>query len=654
MKKILILFVVVLFGLQTHAQEIKFTKPSWWFGVAGAANFNFYNGSTQHINSTLMLPRAVHEGMGIGLYLSPTIEYHDPISNWGFMFQAGYDNRKGAFKTVIGPCNCPEDLTAKISYLTFEPSIRYDILGSNFYAFGGGVLGISLNKKFEYQIGTNPDIPDQVKSDLITGDFDNMNSLLMSANIGMGYDIPLNSTENKTQYVVSPFLTYLPYLGQKPRSIETWNINTVRIGAILKFGRGAEVKENDLTENTMTPSDIQFSIYSAKNVPSERRMRETFPLRNYIFFDTNSANIPDRYITIKKSEIADFKEDQLEVTSPKKLSGRSDREMIVYYNILNILGDRMQKNPNSSIVLIGSSENGHTEGKLMAENVKTYLTETWSISESRIKTEGNDKPKIPSEKIGGTKDLVLLSEGNRRVSIESNNPEMLMEFQSGPTAPLKPVELLTTQSNPPESYVTFTVPNAEELLKSWSLEITDENYNMKKYGSYTSDKISILGKTILGDKKEGKYKVKMIAITKDGKYIIRENTVKIVLWTPAQNEMGIRYSVLFEYDESKANAIYEKYLTEIVGPKIPKNALVIIQGFTDVVGDAANNKKLSNARASEVKSILSAYLTKVNRTDVRFEVYGFGEDEDKSPFANEFPEERFYNRTVLIDIIPKK
>jgi hypothetical protein len=39
---------------------------------------------------------------------------------------------------------------------------------------------------------------------------------------------------------------------------------------------------------------------------------------------------------------------------------------------------------------------------------------------------------------------------------------------------------------------------------------------------------------------------------------------------------------------------------------------------------------------------------------VKFEVYGFGEDKTAAPFENKFPEERFYNRTVVIDIIPKK
>jgi hypothetical protein len=39
---------------------------------------------------------------------------------------------------------------------------------------------------------------------------------------------------------------------------------------------------------------------------------------------------------------------------------------------------------------------------------------------------------------------------------------------------------------------------------------------------------------------------------------------------------------------------------------------------------------------------------------VKFEVYGFGEDQGLAPFDNKLPEERFYNRTVIIDILPAK
>ena len=63
---------------------------------------------------------------------------------------------------------------------------------------------------------------------------------------------------------------------------------------------------------------------------------------------------------------------------------------------------------------------------------------------------------------------------------------------------------------------------------------------------------------------------------------------------------------------------------------------------------------MSLARANDVKKIIENSLSKSGRTDVKFEVNGFGEDEKLSPFDNGFPEERFYNRTVIIDILPKK
>ena len=100
--------------------------------------------------------------------------------------------------------------------------------------------------------------------------------------------------------------------------------------------------------------------------------------------------------------------------------------------------------------------------------------------------------------------------------------------------------------------------------------------------------------------------------------------------------------------------IYEKYLTEVVIPKIPTGATVIIHGHTDVIGGEDVNLKLSLARANDVKGILENGLKNSGRSDVKFEVHGFGEDQNLAPFNNKYPEERFYNRTVILDIIPKK
>ncbi|WP_432709019.1 hypothetical protein [Pedobacter sp.] len=41
-----------------------------------------------------------------------------------------------------------------------------------------------------------------------------------------------------------------------------------------------------------------------------------------------------------------------------------------------------------------------------------------------------------------------------------------------------------------------------------------------------------------------------------------------------------------------------------------------------------------------------------DRSDnVKFDTSGYGEDLGRAPFENSLPEERFYNRTVVIDII---
>jgi outer membrane protein OmpA-like peptidoglycan-associated protein len=400
--------------------------------------------------------------------------------------------------------------------------------------------------------------------------------------------------------------------------------------------------------------DIQFIVHAPENIPEVRRVRETFPIRNYIFFDLGSTEIPDRYVMLKKDQVKGFKEDRLEVFTPKKLSGRSNRQMIAYYNVMNILGDRMGRNPAAVVRLSGSSMQGDEDGLAMAESVKKYLVDIFGIKASRIKTEGRIKPRIPSEKEGFTKELDLLREGDRRVSVWSETPELMMEFQTGPDAPLKPVEIISNQETPLDSYISFSVDGGKDSVSSWELIVTDKMGTSQRFGPYTMNRVYMSGKTFLKAKPEGDFKVTMIAQTSDGTEVVKDTTVHMVLWTPSEREEGMRFSVLYEFNQSESILIYDKYLTDVVVPKIPAGATVIISGYTDVVGTESHNMELSLARAKDVSVIIKDALAKSGRTDVKFEVNGFGEDNNLSPFENGSPEERFYNRTVIIDIIPAK
>jgi outer membrane protein OmpA-like peptidoglycan-associated protein len=277
----------------------------------------------------------------------------------------------------------------------------------------------------------------------------------------------------------------------------------------------------------------------------------------------------------------------------------------------------------------------------------------FNINSTRITTEGRDKPLIPSEQPGATKELALLREGDRRVDIISTSPELLMQV-GGVTSPfLKPVQITAVQQDPLDSHVLFNVTGADELLKSWSLEVSDDQGKVQYYGPYTRDQVSVPGKTILGNSTQGNYKIVMLAQTKSGQPVRKESIVSLVKMSDPLQE-GLRYSILFDFDQSKTIASYERFLTDIVTPLIPENGTVFINGHTDIIGEEKYNSALSFQRSKIAQKIIEGALAKAGKKGVTFQTFGFGEDANNAPFENNLPEERFYNRTVIIDIVPFK
>jgi len=668
-KKFILAMAIIFTAFQARVsgQGVQYSQPAWWFGVAGGANFNFYRGSTQTMEPGVIAPLPFTSGFGVGLYAAPLVEFHPSNSYWGFMLQAGYDSRQGAFKEIIAPCNCPRDLSTNLSYVTIEPSLRFAPAKSAFYIFGGPRVAINVQSAYTYVLKDNPASADQTPIPDEKGNFSDVNKTQISMQVGAGYDILLSPISHKTKFVLSPFVSFQPYFGQSPRSIETWNITTLRAGLALKLGCGHLIPSTvaQVVKPAPVPVPVQapvvvadhkviFFVNVPANIPTQRTVREQFPISNYVYFNAGSTDIPDRYVLLRNDQVKDFKEDQVELYTPKNLSDRSPRQMTVYYNILNILGDRMGKNPSTTITLVGSSGTNPEDGKAMAESVKHYLVSIFGISASRIKIEGRDKPKIGTEEQGGTQDLNLLKEGDRRVSIESSSPILLMEFQSGPNAPLRPVEITDVQQAPVESYITFNAGEGNDSFSSWTMVIKDQKGHEQNFGPYTQERVSIPGKTILGTNPEGNYEVTITGKGKDGKDVKNDTTIHLVLWTPPVNQEVTRFSVIYEFNNAKAIAIYKKYLTNIVIPKIPQDGKVLIHGYADITGDANYNQKLSLERANDVQNIMQEGLSKAGRKDVKFEIYGFGSDQNLVPFKNRFPEERSYNRTVIIDIIPPR
>jgi outer membrane protein OmpA-like peptidoglycan-associated protein len=116
----------------------------------------------------------------------------------------------------------------------------------------------------------------------------------------------------------------------------------------------------------------------------------------------------------------------------------------------------------------------------------------------------------------------------------------------------------------------------------------------------------------------------------------------------------MRYSILYGFNTAKATDLYKRYLHQVVVPKIPADSRVVIHGYTDKIGDDDYNLQLSMERSNDVYAILKSEVTRTGKKNVEFTVIGFGEDVALVPFENETPEERFYNRTVIVDIIPQE
>ncbi|MDB5111352.1 MAG: outer membrane protein OmpA [Mucilaginibacter sp.] len=636
-KRFITCFLMVILAYTVQAQT---TQPTWWFGVSGAANFNFYDGTTQQLNNSLIVPAAFHKGFGVRPYGSVLTEYR-PAGVWGGMLNVGYDGRGGEFKDVIAPCNCLATLQTNTSYIVVEPSLRLAAGSSKLYFFAGPSLAFNIARDFTYTQLRQPDISSQLSE---------MRKTLISGQVGAGYEIPLSSKNSTTKVNLSPFISYHPYFGRAPRNIESWQITTVRVGVALKFGKGKRTAAKESVMAVVPTHEVSFVVRAPKNVPLKRQVSETLPLLNSIFFNEGSTEIPTRYAILTKDQASGFKEEQLQNEQTQNMTGRSGRQLNIYYNILNILGDRMRSNPAITITLNGASTQGLQDGKAFAESVKQYLVSVFGISGSRITTTSRIKPINPSEQPGGNKELTLLRAEDRRVDIESTSPGLLMEVGGGM---MNSVQFLATQVDPLDSHVVFQVDSASELLKSWSINVTDENGTVQHYGPFTRNQESVSGASILGNNPTGDYKIEMVGETNNGLTVKKQGTVHLIRQEQAL-EKGYRYSIVFDFDRSKTIASYDKFLTVIVSPLITDGSTVIIHGHTDIIGDAEYNQKLSDSRAQQTQKIIEKALSKAGKNNVKFETFGFGEDLSHSPFENNLPEERFYNRTVVIDIITVK
>jgi len=183
------------------------------------------------------------------------------------------------------------------------------------------------------------------------------------------------------------------------------------------------------------------------------------------------------------------------------------------------------------------------------------------------------------------------------------------------------------------------------------LEITDADGKVQRFGPSTQDHENISGNSLLGNRAAGTYNVVLLGQTKSGIFVRRDTTIRLVRRDEPKKYV-VRYRILFDFDQSKTVASYEKFLTEVIAPQIPDSGVVVIHGYTDNIGEEEYNANLSRERVQDARRILENAISDKGQRGITFETFGFGEDSKYSSFDNYFPEQQFYNRSVIIDIVP--
>ena len=650
-----ILIVALLIPVSSaNAQVTGYDGAVWRFGLFGGLNFNILGLGAQTIEgigTQFTQPNAetgrltgendVVDGTGLGFYFGAMTEYQ-PGGLLGGQLRVGVDDRRGKMNDydIADPAGQLK-FSARMTYLSVEPLLRINIGDAGFHAVAGPLLSFKIASKFDYDSTrdeTDPSILDQ--------EIQGAKSFTFGVSGGFGYDILMNSkSTSNTRWYLTPFVEASYMLDQMETDFagqnrnDAWVTTSIRGGFQLKFGSGPALPPVVIVDEALPTVDL--SLRAPSNITDERRMMEMFPLRNYLFFGDGQTTLPTKYVRLGAAEAANF--DERSLLNPPGTGGgttpmtRSQRQMGVYYNALNVYGDRLRDNPTATIQLVGSAPS-EADGRQMAEEVKNYLVASYGIDASRITTRGAVRPPHASgTRATPQEDLDLVREENRRVEVISTDNNIM-----------KPVLIESTQSEPIDNDLVLGVRTSAPI-DSWSMTVTGEGTS-QTFGPYRSASQRIDAKPILGTRASGNYTATVTARTTSGQTITRTQDFQLV-----RRELppvtGQRFSILFEFDEARTVQTYESFLRTDVAPKIPNGATVVVHGHTDKVGLEDHNIELSNRRSQETQRVLQDELKKLGRT-ATFDAYGFGETEMRAPFGNENPEGRYYNRTVMIEVIP--
>ncbi|MGE3800629.1 MAG: OmpA family protein [Candidatus Kapaibacterium sp.] len=622
------------------------THPLWQAGLYTGAAPTFFTADMRGLPGVPSCCPTYDGGSGFGLFAGVLFDY--PISTdlqigtrIGLRLTSGefkaeevqfLDNGVGGVEGQV-----EHTIASELMRVEVEPGITYQIISGLRGRIG---LGVDLFAKGTFEQQERLLAPGNVRFEndqrermTFNGKIPELNSVGLTLAPSLNYTLPMNRQGS---------LLLTPELGGRIGLTElvpgtSWRLNEIHLGIGLRYQKvrrdqvivdtilmprpadSVEIRLRQPVINILTFEDGTERILDTLQLEIVRTT-SLVPLLTHIFFDEESADIPDRYHRISTAETATFSETEI-----------SGEAFDVYYQSLNIIGERMRRYPEATITLtgcnadVGAEKNNVELSRRRAESVRSYLTETWDIPQERIEIVARNLPTNPSP----SRNEDGRAE-NRRVEFTSSDPRVAYPVTTGDST-----------MRPDKSVVWFDI-EADERTASWSVEATQgTRVILQENGSGLPPSRIPLALTSGASSVElGDENIRFTVTLNDRNGRKSEQGGSIRVWREQRIRPGAEsyWMVVFGYNSrtlgeegrrtieaiQKWNSEREGYVAELVGQ-------------TDRTGNADYNRKLSEDRAATVAAQLGEGTEKMR-----------GVGNALLEYPNDLPEGRYYSRNVKV------
>ncbi|TAE32486.1 MAG: OmpA family protein [Candidatus Kapaibacterium sp.] len=384
---------------------------------------------------------------------------------------------------------------------------------------------------------------------------------------------------------------------------------------------------------TVTGIDVDGTRQVNPTVVVEEFESETYhPLLPHIFFADDAFDLRQtRQVQLLTPKAADaWTSDNI-----------SNDALSVHSQLLNIVGERMAKNPAARLLITGCTSNLGAErddvelSMKRAKAVQTYLTTVWRIKADRIRLQARTLPEKPS-----SNDIADGIAENRRVELSATTPDIL--------APV--VNRLITRSLTPPSLELRPVIDAPAGTRSWTMRLLRNGSALAQWTG--TNEISEKETWRMEEKLLGESEIPLVATltatdleersaSVEERITVKQVTIKKKRAEQLDDNRLERFSLmLFDFDRAELNS-ENLGLLAFIKQRIQLNSTVTVLGYGDRVGSKEYNRDLAFRRCVEVKNFLQ-----IPESNVKVIPIG----NDFLLHDNSTPEGRSYCRIVQVVI----